>query len=93
MANNLYKFIYDREALNDISQCRESADCFNFCNRYSFTKMPNTFIGDITHLEEIHDFLRKNKADNRGFFRKDELTNEEKLEVSKIQDAEGVDYM
>ena len=81
MALNVYKFQLDRDILNTISSCRENQECTEYCNSYSFTKLPTIFIGNINHLEEMHDFLRKNKADNNGFFEKELLTEEQQLEI------------
>ena len=72
LATNVYKFIFDREILKDISNCREKQDCNDFCHRYSHTKLPTTFIGNIDHLEEIHNFLRKNPVSTDGFMEPEE---------------------
>lgn len=60
MVNNKYKFVFDRDILKDISDCREKQECSAYCHRYSHTKLPSTFIGNVEFFEEMHDFLRKN---------------------------------
>lgn len=70
LIQNLDKFIFKRNELKDISDCRDDEECANLCQRYSFSTIPEIFIGDIDQLRKIHAFLEDNKVDERGFVEK-----------------------
>lgn len=73
--------------MKDISNCKEKQECNEFCHRYSHTRLPPIFIGNIEHLEEIHDFLRKNPVSTDGFL-EEEPEEEEQQDEKKIQNQE-----
>ena len=70
LIQNLDKFIFKRNELRDISECRDNQECTNLCQRYSFSQINDIFIGDIEQLKKMFNFLDENQVDERGFVEK-----------------------
>lgn len=84
LVKNLYEFKSNQEMIKTMAQCRDEQDCREYCEGYSFTGLPDMFIGQFEHLAAMKEFLDFNKPDNRGFFDKEEFLNEdEKLQQAK----------
>lgn len=90
LAKNLYEFRNNHDMITTMAKCRDAQDCRSYCEGYSFTTLQEMFIGQYEQLAAMKEFLDLNKPDNRGFFDKQEILNEDE-ELQHAKDNEEAD--
>lgn len=68
LLDQTFEFRFRKDELEDLRLCKDDQSCKNFCLRYSLTDLPDIFIGNRQHLQNMRFFLENHVPDNRGFF-------------------------
>lgn len=68
LLDSTFDFKFKKDELEDINLCLKDQYCQRFCERYSLTDLPEVFIGNRLHLQNMRFFLENHIPDNRGMF-------------------------
>ena len=87
LVKDVYKFKFDKTEMKVINDCMFEKNCADFCGKYSFSLLPEFFIGKREWLDEMRKFLEANKVDDQGLFEEADVdTEDETVKENEVEE-------